>query len=142
MKHSFHTRRSYDLYYNALLFIPQGMKVLDQITTPVYHIVGDNDTAGEKAVKSTRAVLKSVLKPIDIENSSHIVVGENPNLVVNELIKVIDDNTETHRKNGDIRYREPKLLEKYGKDYRDSILTKEFDIYMSASKNGTKLYKL
>lgn len=93
-------------------------------------------------MKSTRTALQSVLKPIDIVDSTHIVIGENPDLVVNELIKVIDDNIETHKKNGDTRYKEPKLLEKHGKDYRNSILDKEFDVYMSASKNGTKLYKL
>lgn len=136
------SNQEYICYYNAQLFIPQGMKVLDKITTPVYHIVGDNDTAGEKAVKSTRTALQSVLKPIDIVDSTHIVIGENPDLVVNELIKVIDDNIETHKRNGDTRYKEPKLLEKHGKDYRNSILDKEFDVYMSASKNGTKLYKL
>jgi len=83
-----------------------------------------------------------VIKPIDIENSTHIVLGENPDLVVNELVKAIDDNIETHRKNGDIRYKEPKLFEKYGEDYRNILIAKQYDVYLSASKNGTKLCKL
>lgn len=134
--------QEYMCYYNAQLFIPQGMEVFHQITTPVYHIVGDNDTAGQRAVESTRNVLQSVIKPIDIENSTHIVLGENPDLVVNELVKAIDDNIEIHRKNGDIRYKEPKLFEKYGKDYRNTLIAEEYDVYTTASKNGTKLYKL
>jgi len=45
-------------YYNSQLFIPYGMKVFHQITTPIYHIVGDNEAAGQKDIEGTRNVLQ------------------------------------------------------------------------------------
>lgn len=131
-------QQEYICYYSAQHFISSGMKCFDKITTPVYHIVPDKDTAGDMAIQTTRAALKSVIEPIDLENSTHLVIGENPDLVVNELIKVIDQNIHNHERDGDLRYAERKLQEKYGTDYRNIIMNKEFDAYLD-SENAAKL---
>lgn len=134
--------QEYICYYNSQVFVPHGMEVFDKVTTPVYHVVGDKDTTSENGIQSTRHVLKSVLTPLDIEDSTHLVIGENPDLVVNVLIKAIDQSIDRHQRDGDSRYREEKLQENYGIDYKNIIMAKEFAAYISASKNGTKLYKL
>lgn len=131
--------QEYICYYNARVFIPDGMKVFDQITTPVYHIVGDNDTAGEGAIQSTRSSLKSVVKPFDLENSTHLVVGENPDLVVNVLLTAINQITQNHAKNGSVRFSEDKWLRQYGENYKEVVMAKEIDTYVAAHKNYAKL---
>lgn len=113
-------------YFAGTPSILRAYPIFKAISTPVYHIVGDNDVASEEAVEDLRKQLKKVLHPINIEGN-HILHAEKPDYFIGIINDVINEIIENSKKMGDIRYEDLNYLKLHGVDYRDDLKKKAME---------------
>ncbi|CAK7894923.1 peroxisomal membrane protein Lpx1p [[Candida] anglica] len=115
-------------YFGSFDAIPVGMEIYSTIKTPVYYILSENDTTNSEAVQYLESSMKDVIHRIDVPEAYHIVNAEQPDLMVDILIKIIDERLDMDHDKLNTEINEEKLLvEKFGKSYRQEFLKRIFD---------------
>ncbi|KAK6457356.1 Alpha/Beta hydrolase protein [Scheffersomyces xylosifermentans] len=132
--------QEYITYFSAFDSVTNKMPVYQGICTPIYHVWAEFDGILPEGVKFIRDNLKDVVIPIDLPGTYHSVNGDNPDLIIEQIDRMINDRIaiadSTFSKN-DFGYKK-----QYGDGYKDSLIKATFKENLPLALEGSFKHKL
>lgn len=123
------------VYLNSYKSTFYSLPTFPVIEVPIYYISSSADYEDEDNLSFLRGKLKNV-KPIDLDVGTHLVHAEEPDLILDTILNIIEERVRLFNSNGDERYLEQKLLKEDGENYK----SKMWHSYLMS--NFSKAFKL
>lgn len=119
--------QEYLTYMGSGPSIRRAFPSFSKIETAVYHIVGEKDTASDRAIEAIREALAGVIHPIDVPGGSHLLNAIQPQLFTEIIQKIITERIEVFEKEGDIRYPDETYKKAHGPEYKQILTRRALD---------------
>lgn len=107
-------------YLNSYKSTCYSLPTFPVIEVPIYYINSSSDYEDEDNLVFLRGKLKNV-KPINLDVGTHLVHAEEPDLILDTILNIIEERVRFFNSNGDKRYLEQKLLKEDGENYKSKV---------------------
>lgn len=107
-------------YFNSYKSTSHLLPTFPVIEVPIYYISSSLDYEDEDNLVFLRGKLNNV-KPIDLDVGTHLVHAENPDLILDTILNIIEERVSFFSSNGDKKYLEHKLLKECGENYKSKM---------------------